>query len=120
MTNTPDTSREAVEVLIASIPGAKSLQEVYDLQDKNAQTMRALLSRAEKAEAENERLRAAQAWQPIKTAPRDGTKILSFVWTIYQGGVVVAHWDDNDGFIDCDSDFWEPTHWLPLPEPPTP
>jgi len=49
-----DTGRGAVEMLIASIPGAKSLQEVYDLQDKNAQVLRALLARAEKVEAELE------------------------------------------------------------------
>lgn len=67
-------------------------------------------------------------WQPIKTAPMDGTKL----W---------AYNPDNDGTSACyscfydrpclypdgafiaasvgDTDYFaEPTHWMPLPEPP--
>lgn len=64
------------------------------------------------------------AWQPIESAPKDGTRVL-----IYQGGhVYIAWWDEKDWtgvwvIFDCDDSFYSltadhPTHWLPLPDPP--
>lgn len=73
------------------------------------------------------------AWQPIETAPKDGTRILLFDGM----GIAIASWwvpdptdfDDDDDFdeplpgwcvesAEC-VEFWhEPTHWMPLPEPP--
>lgn len=64
-------------------------------------------------------------WQPIETAPKDGTNILLFIpeWRPeYQR--VVGHWGrsffgekwfDNVGMkaLSC-----RPSHWMPLPEPP--
>jgi hypothetical protein len=59
-------------------------------------------------------------WQPIETAPKDGREILGAVGQSYQGGVVVIQWSDGlDAWLDWDRDFWEPTHWMPLPAPPT-
>ena len=89
----------------------------------------AAIARAEKAEAacvewsdvsqrNYQRAKAALQWQPIETAPKDGTEFLGSVGVSYQGGVVVLHWDKDDGFIDWDADFWDPTHWMPLPPPP--
>lgn len=76
-------------------------------------------------------------WQPIETAPKDGTTIL-----IYGG----TYFHDNDGSWNADDsqlkhvttayfrrDGWcmgfgesyndeiwaKPTHWMPLPTPPT-
>jgi hypothetical protein len=64
-------------------------------------------------------------WQPIETAPKDGQPIL--VWR--DSGVHIMRWrirrDDGNGFWD----EWhvgvrhlkiQPTHWMPLPEPPKP
>jgi hypothetical protein len=46
-------------------------------------------------------------WQPMSTAPTDGTWILTYS----QDGVIrVAMW--IEGAIH------EPTHWMPLPPPP--
>jgi hypothetical protein len=71
-------------------------------------------------------------WQPIETAPKDGTRILAVV----QGfRPAVAYWQNNRGvfdFIDAEDmpspeawdeylrnePEWTPTHWMPLPEPP--
>lgn len=56
-------------------------------------------------------------WQPIETAPKDGTRIL--LWgdlpdwdgCFYE----VGYWDESIGGFTCDV---EPTHWQPLPKPP--
>lgn len=68
-------------------------------------------------------------WQPIETAPRDGSFVL--LWApdyadrpgLGQWCEVVAAWssdigtmDDGPGILtdECDG----PTHWAPIPEPP--
>ena len=62
-------------------------------------------------------------WQPIDTAPRDGTNILLFVC----GSVIEGWWCEqwNDWEVVCLSshvcgsiDDGTPTHWMPLPDPP--
>ena len=71
-------------------------------------------------------------WQPIDTAPDDGTTIL-----VYRAdsGVFTAHYVEEDAhlasamnppegdyfwFSTCGDDLTAdmPTHWMPLPEPP--
>jgi hypothetical protein len=66
----------------------------------------------------------AQSWQPIGTAPRDGTLIL--IWPSKRSrnlaGVDTAYWHQpgNPSAVG----FWvsryaaRPTHWMPLPDPP--
>jgi hypothetical protein len=67
-------------------------------------------------------------WQPIETAPRDGTWIL-----VYEGdwidprfvGHEVAHWSKssfgNPAWRDSsDNVFDGATHWMPLPAAPQP
>lgn len=73
-----------------------------------------------------------QAWQPIETAPRDGTKILVFtaIGDVEIGQWCTTEWDRYE-LHDADRnlytrrvdihEFWNnnfPTHWMPLPEPP--
>lgn len=72
-------------------------------------------------------IEAAAAWQPIETAPKDGTWLLAIVNGIHP--IIgkpfvpsVVHFDDgiwteNDRAGRDDED-WRPTHWMQLPEPP--
>lgn len=62
-------------------------------------------------------------WQPIETAPKDGTRIL--VWPYWSDGTpevvkwvkmrrVPDRWEVHGGtFLNS-----QPTHWMPLPDPP--
>lgn len=71
-------------------------------------------------------------WQPIETAPKDGTKIL-----LFQPDVWNSDWNDYEGrYEPCvETGFYNdcgyptgyyypvfpintPTHWMPLPSPP--
>ena len=63
---------------------------------------------------------STQTWQPIETAPRDGTRILA--WR--------PNWKESQAVVYWNSDFqdWETclgtvfhdcTKWMPLPPPPS-
>lgn len=64
-------------------------------------------------------------WQPIETAPKDGTAILAYAPDIGRGFYGVAQWahSDPDFPQTVPGWFWpfaiRPTHWMPLPPPPT-
>jgi hypothetical protein len=74
-------------------------------------------------------------WQPIETAPKDGTAVLLFgQWAgeiagIDPGGpdIYVGRWSgrgDYEGFLwalegtDAYAAWCKPSHWIPLPLPP--
>jgi hypothetical protein len=72
-------------------------------------------------------------WQPIDTAPKDGTRILIHS---EDGGIRAAWYDKNFAYIapkklrggwtddsivsfdDFEVAEFFPSHWMPLPEPP--
>ena len=69
---------------------------------------------------------ATVGWQPIETAPKDGTYVL-FAGRNFDGGMAVVHWDDGLDWWTLDDgknfeialrDESKLTHWRPLPEPP--
>lgn len=58
-------------------------------------------------------------WQPIETAPRDGMPILGYK----NGNMATVRWLWGDWSLCipggyAEEDDWNPTHWMPLPEPP--
>jgi hypothetical protein len=71
-------------------------------------------------------------WQPIDTAPKDGTAILAHL--VYRDGcehdAMTIRWHEpwqqwvmsgcTIGIQNnaTDEDNLDPTHWMPLPEPP--
>jgi hypothetical protein len=55
-------------------------------------------------------------WQAIATAPKDTRIILTFNFLDVYSGIS----DNNDSLWYDDSDeVPPPTHWMPLPKPPT-
>lgn len=54
-------------------------------------------------------------WQPIETAPKDGTSVL-----VYEGGhqAVVFWLGGSAGWSDGEHVKLSPTHWMPLPPEP--
>lgn len=62
-------------------------------------------------------------WQPIETAPKDGTRVLLFTRWLGDGQYHCPPFDDVQIGL-WDRDEWElinigdPTHWMPLPSPP--
>lgn len=74
-------------------------------------------------------------WQPIETAPKDGTQILLYCNYYSSSNIEIGSFrnDDNDkegeekGWFDNSYDDFScgyastplaPTHWMPLPDPP--
>ena len=63
-------------------------------------------------------------WQPIETAPRDGSEVLVCRAATKHFGsycVVAAWWGNTKGWCVDDPMYplhFEPTHWMPLPAPP--
>lgn len=75
----------------------------------------------------------ARQWQPIATAPKDGTRVLLSParWTAegtvsgyYAAGLWLIESGDVNGHIraftdpDEDARHWPFLHWMPLPAPP--
>lgn len=74
-------------------------------------------------------------WQPIETAPKDGTRVLLFRPSQYPSATVVAGNFDSDRYASKPRPYWthdleilwsrtearkcQPTHWMPLPKPPS-
>lgn len=55
-------------------------------------------------------------WQLIETAPQDGSSILA--WEAESNMRCVAAYYNNGWWKDQRGQFFKPTHWMPLPEPP--
>ena len=67
-------------------------------------------------------------WQPIETAPKDGTPHVRGLW-VTSNRTGARWWESIAGYVDDDGEFvdhdgnapWhgdDYTHWMPLPEPP--
>jgi hypothetical protein len=66
-----------------------------------------------------------QKWQPMNTAPNDGRGIMVFVPASADNGednsfVTGGYCEDDGRFVPSDGEGdYEPSHWMPLPIPPT-
>lgn len=70
------------------------------------------------------------SWQPISTAPRDGTPVLIYMPDAVEPCISLAMWSHcpEDPLGDAWYEYWgdsngpidaEPSHWMPLPKPPS-
>jgi hypothetical protein len=64
-------------------------------------------------------------WEPILTAPKDGTDILGYDGEAGYKEMSVVYWDIYDKAwclrvtgAYAEDDHWYPTHWHPLPKFP--
>ena len=67
-------------------------------------------------------LDAVPQWRPIETAPKDGTGIIIASIVLNHVNVVGLSWWTGSIAVDggwCRRWRDEPTHWIPLPSPPT-
>lgn len=61
-------------------------------------------------------------WQPIETAPKDGTTVIAYRPT-KPPHIEGMHWSEGCWYWSYDGDGPDgyavpPTHWMPLPSPP--
>lgn len=95
-----------------------------DVQDDYCNLRTAIESLAKDAEA--------RGWQPIDTAPKDGTAVLVYPGTWDGRSAAIAKWE-SDKYAKKPRPYWRrdddmgrvtfsrerpPTHWMPLPLPP--
>ena len=75
--------------------------------------------------AEYVRADLVPGWQPIETAPKDGSDLI--LWPGLRRPVtpVVGAWLDTKGgpcwydlSVGHHNGFWKPTHWMPMPAAP--
>jgi len=70
----------------------------------------------------------AAQWQPIETAPKDGSPFVAGRFTgekrNHDGLIQVDRWHDRtkgdsyNGLGKFNHQFWPATHWMPLPSAP--
>lgn len=79
----------------------------------------------EAAEVWNDRTPTPPVWQPIETAPKDGTLVDLWLSSGDTKRITGCYWSES-GLCWTDGDRYylkgrvQPTHWMPLPEPPKP
>jgi len=94
--------------------------EVERLRKANLQ----LREGAEEQKQRIKRLEEAGVWQPIETAPTDMTWVIGYDAKDGEVGTIIfdltGDVDDEDVHYEWTDGMrtWNPTHWMPLPEPP--
>lgn len=113
------TTEEKALALVNEISGPLGCYNWNDA--TRVDLIKALTQTIEAHEAFAQRVsEAVVKWQPIETAPKDGTKILGFC----DGDVleIISYGNDWiwDNFMSSQTNWAPiPTHWMPLPTPPS-
>ena len=56
-------------------------------------------------------------WQPIETAPKDGTLICGAWMYGSRWETRALYWNGHDWECPTGDWYYDPTHWMPLPPP---
>lgn len=61
-------------------------------------------------------------WKPIETASTRFDHVLLYDPTLPDGERIFTGYRDGPNWYDDGSERWQhhPSHWMPLPDPPTP
>lgn len=126
----PESARACLDSLVSDIHtamGQRFTAIVDDAQGDISVNTAFKLALAEERQAANDRIDGLLAaappeptWQPIETAPKDGTNVLA----VGESGLAdVLRWSDDWSskrvFCWTDGEYtFKPTHWMPLPAPP--
>lgn len=84
--------------------------------EQAASTLTTLSTRNAELEREVKRLRDVNQWQPIETAPKDGTEIIArrsrrfIAFSCWWQDGEWLHYDHDDGLIS-----YRPNEWMPFP-----
>ena len=104
------TLMHQIEALRRKLVNAELQQQATE--DRVTSALDSLADWRERAE----RAEAALQWRPIATAPRDGTLVVTY----NESGVMrIDFANANHSLAICQSWSGNPTHWMPLPSPPT-
>lgn len=59
-------------------------------------------------------------WQPIETAPKDGSGVLVYQPDVYESDQILIGWWDSHlkSWLVGEGFQADPTHWMPLPGKP--
>lgn len=113
---------------LIDMQGVNDPLEWSELEDRTRKRLDAKATRI-LSDAAAIRERMGEGWQPIGTAPRDGTAVAVFDANMETGCAVTVKWNhDTWCVVDCSGGIltdWDgnnydvyPTHWRALPEPP--
>lgn len=116
---TPRSRAESAEARVKVLEG-----ELGKYPSLTQAVMDSKTARITELESELTTLRDRNRWQPIETAPKDGTDF----WAVRKFGDGWRHFEcryvittAGPKWHDLSANEWgKPTHWQPLPEPPLP
>jgi len=84
------------------------------------ETLAEQVTRLENVEAMLARADQVSQWEPIETAPKDGTWVLIWCgWVGHPRSSAFEHGSWQNLPWIANSKDYNPTHWMPLPAPPT-
>lgn len=125
---TPETKAwiEEVKVMILAARGCENPNKLFVDICKNLVCLEIpkLIQIIEEQAKEIERLNN-QSWNPIETAPKDGTPLLCYAKTESVNPFITIGWYEDHRWYMIDSMSHEfgfratqPSHWIPLPKAP--
>lgn len=119
MTTTPHDKAMAAftEYFVRNYPGPDTV--IFDPKWHAPKLFNAAMKAIEAASAIPE-AGNGDGWMPIETAPKDGTRILTWQPTEASAPEAINHWDGTKWIEDNGSWFVIlPEFWRPLPPPPS-